>query len=331
MLKKYLFAFLLLVVIPPFALAQDAEHGGIRLYKQGNASMAQAVLTAALKNSPHKSNPDMWNYLGLACLEKKEYKDAIKAFNKAIDLNRSNSDYLVNFAYANLMIRETDRAQSATKAAIKVNPSNPSAYYLSGIANLWEKKLDEASKDAEKAIEVDPAFVQGYVLHADVIVARLGRKLVKEDDQTVRENIDLLRQARDVLRTGMLKTAASPNRKLIERESAAMEAFYDYFSKDRPKISAVPEPGVTPLNIIRKRPAKYTDQARRANIQGAIRVAILFGASGRIEHVLILKGLGYGLDQEALAAANGIVFEPEKKDGKPVSVVRMLEYSFAIY
>lgn len=328
---RSLAALILCLLLFASAHAQAKEHEGIQLYKKGHVSEAKTVLSAAVRNDPHKSNADIWNYLGLALLEEKDYKSARKAFEKAKSLNSTKADYLINLAYTNLMMRETDKAQSATKAALKIDPSNASAYYLNGTADLWEQKLDEAKVEADKALEIDPAFVQGYLLQADVLVARLGKKLLKDDDQTVRDNIDLLRQARDILRTGLQKTTASRNRKLIEDESAAMEAFYDYFAKDRPSPSGTPDPGVTPLNVIKKRPARYTDQARQAGVQGSIRMAILFGASGRIEHRLILKGLGYGLDQQALAAAGEIVFEPQKKDGKPVSVVRILEYTLSIY
>jgi outer membrane biosynthesis protein TonB len=44
-----------------------------------------------------------------------------------------------------------------------------------------------------------------------------------------------------------------------------------------------------------------------------------------------LKGLGYGLDQQALNAARSIAFEPQIENGKPISVVKMVQYSFAIY
>lgn len=329
--KRLFSALILCFFISASAHAQTTEHEGIRLYKLGKTAEAEKVLSSAVKTDAHRSNAEMWNFLGLSLLARDDYKAARKAFDKANDLNGTRADFLLNIAFANLMMRETDKAQTAVKAALKLDPANPSAYYLSGTANLWEQKLDDAKADADKALAIDPAFVQAYVLHSNILVARLGNKLLKDDEETVQANIDLLRQARDVLRDGSQKTTASPNRKLIENELAAMEAFHDFFTKDRPAPGAAPDPSITPLNVIKKRPARYTDQARQSNIQGTIRMAILFGASGRIEHKLILKRLGFGLDQQALAAANDIVFEPQKKDGKPVSTVKILEYTFTIY
>jgi hypothetical protein len=37
------------------------------------------------------------------------------------------------------------------------------------------------------------------------------------------------------------------------------------------------------------------------------------------------------LDQETIKAALNINFEPESENGKPISVVKMVEYSLTIY
>ena len=60
-------------------------------------------------------------------------------------------------------------------------------------------------------------------------------------------------------------------------------------------------------------------------------MAVFFSESGRVTHTLILKGLGGGLNENAVKAARQIKFEPATKDGKPFSQIKILEYSFAIY
>lgn len=60
-------------------------------------------------------------------------------------------------------------------------------------------------------------------------------------------------------------------------------------------------------------------------------LAVVFSFDSKIKHILILKGLGYGLDREAVRAAQNIAFKPESENGKPVSVVKQVQYSFAIY
>ena len=121
---------------------------------------------------------------------------------------------------------------------------------------------------------------------------------------------------------------------MIEEKLEGMRAFYNYYDRSRmvpPGTVAPIDPGITPLKILTKPRAHYTDNARGANAQGTIRIAVLFGANGRIQHILMIKRIGYGLDEEAIRAARQIEFEPQTKAGKPVSVVKLLEYNFRIY
>jgi TonB family protein len=62
-----------------------------------------------------------------------------------------------------------------------------------------------------------------------------------------------------------------------------------------------------------------------------VRLLVGFSADGTVRHILIVKPLGFGLNEQAVRAARGIKFEPATKDGKPVSVVKQVEYSFSIY
>ncbi len=48
---------------------------------------------------------------------------------------------------------------------------------------------------------------------------------------------------------------------------------------------------------------KYTDAARKAKINGIVVVAVAINDEGGVDDVKIVRGLGYGLDQNAMAAA----------------------------
>lgn len=85
------------------------------------------------------------------------------------------------------------------------------------------------------------------------------------------------------------------------------------------------------IKIIQKMPANYTDKARDAQTQGTVRLRINFSANGGIKTVAVEKELTNGLTEQAIAAAMKIVFIPAKKNGKPYSVSKLVEYSFSIY
>lgn len=48
---------------------------------------------------------------------------------------------------------------------------------------------------------------------------------------------------------------------------------------------------------------EYTEEARRAKLQGAVEVLLRFDSSGRVSNATVLRGLGLGLDENAIAAA----------------------------
>jgi TonB family protein len=85
------------------------------------------------------------------------------------------------------------------------------------------------------------------------------------------------------------------------------------------------------LNIIFKPRPNYTDEARKAGIQGVVRLRVTFLANGTIGNITPLNNLGYGLTEQAILAARQLKFEPEMRDGVPVTVTRVVEYSFTLY
>lgn len=332
-MKKHISQVLLIslwFVMPLFA--QTASHPGITQYLAGKNSEAISSLALAVKQNDFKANGEVWNYLGLAYAKGNDYKNARKALEKAVKLSPTNSIYHSNLAYVYLLTRQNGKARSTAKKAIEIDSKNVTAYYLRGVVNFRDQKLNDAEKDADQVIMIDPANPQGYILKSNISLAKLERVVSK--GSSVRANISFLKEASETLRVGVEKCKDSPDLKLVEDEFESIKVFHDYFSKDSPVSidpNAAPEPGVTPLKILSKPKPSYTDSARQGNIQGTIRAAVLFAGDGRVQHVLLLHRLGSGLDEQAVSAARRIKFEPTMKDGKPISVVRMVEYTFSIY
>jgi protein TonB len=90
--------------------------------------------------------------------------------------------------------------------------------------------------------------------------------------------------------------------------------------------------GVTqPLKILSKPRPGYTDAARQNNVQGTVILRVTFLPSGQIGSISAVKGLPYGLTEQAIAAARQMRFEPAKRDGIGQAVTRQVEYTFSIY
>ena len=85
----------------------------------------------------------------------------------------------------------------------------------------------------------------------------------------------------------------------------------------RPQILGRPTPG-------------YTDEARRNQIEGSVKVSVVLRADGAVSDIKVARGLGYGLDEKAIEAARQLRFVPAQKDGHPVSVRLFLEFKFSL-
>jgi len=329
--RQFLILLLTILALVTSAISQPPVHPGIKLYQEGKNAEAVRSLEAASKTKDFEKNFEIWNYLGLSYVKIDDFKKARKAFEKAVKLAPADSTAHSNLAYVNIKLGDNKKAYSSAKKVIELDPKNVTAYYLRGLLNLWSNKLGDAEKDADQALTLDSAYPQGYVLKSNVRMAQLEQKVVA--GSIPKGELKYLEEVAEILRKGAENCKGNPNHKMIVDELESVEAFYKYFSRAKtdPPVKLEPGPGVTPLKIIYKPKASYTDAARKTNTQGTITMAVLFAASGRVERVLLLKKLGSGLDENAIKAAYKIGFEPQKKDGKPVSVVRMLEMSFAIF
>jgi TonB family protein len=84
----------------------------------------------------------------------------------------------------------------------------------------------------------------------------------------------------------------------------------------------------TQVEILYKPKPVYTDEARRLNIEGEVLLEVVFGASGDLHVNRVVRGLGHGLDEAALGAANRIKFKPAQRNGSPVDSLSIVHVMF---
>jgi TonB family protein len=92
--------------------------------------------------------------------------------------------------------------------------------------------------------------------------------------------------------------------------------------------AAVRQPVAEPLEILFKPRPSYTEEARRAHLEGDIVLEVLFTGSGNLRVLRVVRSLGYGLEQKAIDAAAKIRFRPAAEDGHPIDTVAMVRISF---
>jgi TonB family protein len=90
-------------------------------------------------------------------------------------------------------------------------------------------------------------------------------------------------------------------------------------------------PGVvSPPKEIHAPEPTYTDTARRNKLEGTTVLLVAVNEKGFPEVLEVIRGLGEGLDTQALATVAGWRFMPAMKNGQPVAVLMSVEVNFRL-
>jgi protein TonB len=94
--------------------------------------------------------------------------------------------------------------------------------------------------------------------------------------------------------------------------------------------SAVEDSGFTPFTILSKPTPAYSEEGRKRHIEGEVQLDVVFMANGQLKVLGVTRGLGYGLDEAAIQAAQKIQFVPAKRGGQPVDYQAKLRIVFQL-
>ncbi len=83
----------------------------------------------------------------------------------------------------------------------------------------------------------------------------------------------------------------------------------------RAAITSKPDPG-------------YTEEARKNDVEGVVRLRVVLEASGKVTNINVVKALPDGLTERAISAAKQVGFTPAERDGRKVSQYAVLDYNF---
>ena len=87
-------------------------------------------------------------------------------------------------------------------------------------------------------------------------------------------------------------------------------------------------PATTPVEIISKPQPVYTNEARALKLEGEVLLEVMFGANGTLHVNRVVRGLGHGLDEAAIAAANKMKFKPALRMGQPTDSTAVVHVVF---
>jgi TonB family protein len=85
-----------------------------------------------------------------------------------------------------------------------------------------------------------------------------------------------------------------------------------------------------PVEITFKPRPEYTDNARKLRIEGEVLVRVTFTQSGSVRVLDVIRGLGHGLDENAVRAAEQIRFKPAQRAGQSVDSTAVVHIVFQL-
>jgi TonB family protein len=238
--------------------------------------------------------------------------------------------------YFQLSTNKIYEAQMSAQKALELNKQNPEAHYIVGLVNFRNGSFNGAYERAEKAIKIDPNFANAYLLKSEALTSSFGQ-IKGTVNKSPTETVELLKESIVNIEKYLSLSTNNEDRKIQQERIESLKFFAIYYAKPENQIpnnsetASVATINSTPIKIISKPHPAYTISARAMGLSGTIRLLIGFSENGKDKYILVLKGLGFGLNEQAIKAAQGIEFEPATKDGKPISVVKQVEYSFLIY
>jgi len=176
--------------------------------------------------------------------------------------------------------------------------------------------LDAAEQHSRRALAIltaaypnQPPAAQAALDLADILIAQQRPKAAS----------DMFAVAQEAL------AAALGADSVLASEAAQRRAALD--NQPAPPKPAVYRAGksVTSPSILAKAEPQYTEEARKGKLQGSITLTVVVDATGTPTQIAVLRPLGLGLDEAAIAAVSQWKFKPATKDGAPVAVIAQID------
>jgi TonB family protein len=236
-------------------------------------------------------------------IQRKKYGDGEKELKRALKLKQNSPEANLLMGLVRRRRGDYKDAVEYIQKALKYREKFPDAHYLLALVHYEKNELLASAMEVEKTIEQGGRFANLYMLKGNLELA--DRKY----ESAITSYEEALRLAR-------------PDEEILPRlrEIAGGLKRYREFRILNSDFSAWQDhPGYKrPVPVNRPRP-NYTESARYNKIQGVIRVVVEVDEQGKLGAILIIKGIGYGLDEEAVKAVRMLKFKPALIAGKPAA------------
>jgi TonB family protein len=305
---------------------------GVELYRKGETKEAIAQLRRATK--ANKTDALAWHYLGLSLARDSQEKEARKAFEAAVKAKPDFAAARVSWAYMLLLAGKDKDAEREARQVLTLDQRSADAHYILGVIRLHESEYSKALEEADAALKLNSDLAAIWLLRSQALVGgRDEGAIFVSPEESGNSRRTRFKEAADSLEKYLqLIPAASPNVNTWREQLETLRFLSSASSETEPgsKIYS-PKSVATKARILSRGEPQYTDRARAAGVAGTVVLRAVFASDGTVKHILVVKGLEYGLTEAAVRAARKIKFLPAQIDGRPVSQYVQIEYNFNLY
>jgi len=334
-------AVLAVALVAPFAALQAQDKPD---------PVIQPAVDATIRSAVEQQNHEILDSAAAAYVTTRKYDAAQQLLENSLAIRaRTSGDH--SSAYAAGLIKlgdlsakrgKVDDAVAFYTKAISLGDTPetaPGLIYL-GIHSLAAKDSIAAAAFIDRALAVAPAgkqagralTVKGNIAAANGLagVAELDYLQALAQDPPDSPEAALTMETYARLLNAQNRTAEA--QAMLDRAKPIRQALVDqitsHFTLTDPvaKVGA----GVAAPVLLSKTEPEYSEDARAAQIQGAVALNVVIGADGRVHQATVARSLGFGLDEKAIEAIARWKFNPGKKDGEPVAVQATIEVNFRL-
>ncbi len=308
----------------------DTVRGDFLAYDQRDIE-ARILLERVLHDDP--SNISARESMGLIAFRQGNFAEARRWYEQALKLDAE--DLIANYYFAGAVIKGSDdaatraRAESSLRTAIRLNPSfAPANYALGLLLTMQGRNYDEARHWLQRASDMDPGNVEFRIDYANVLI-RMNKN--KEADAVLEL---ALKMAHTPEQTAAVENILQTERRLEgERSRVQRQGLMPIAGTAHANSGAAiagNSPAETEAQGLYTPAPDYTEEARRARLEGVCGVSVIIGTDGRTSHIFVTKKLGMGLDEKAVEAVRTWTFEPARRNGRPVQTHMTLSVQFKL-
>ena len=241
---------------------------------------------------------------------------------------------LMNLAALEQKQNHTQPAEEFYAKAAQVlgnHPEAAGALTHLGLAAIAKKDFPQAKDYFQQAQRVDPtqagaalmwqAVVEQRQEHMDDAERLYQSALSVQDPQSAEAAVTMEVYSRFLREQGRTDQAGE----MDARAAAIQRANAPPARSDTASIAYKVGAGVSPPSVVQKVEPEYSEEGRAAGLQGTVVVQVVIGPKGVARDARILRGLGLGLDEQAIEAISQWQFKPGVKDGQAVPVAATIE------